>query len=456
MSARRAVVVFVGLQIGMIVSTLDGTIVATALPTIARDLGSEHQRAWVVTAFMLGQVASMPLYGKLGDLYGRKKLYLFAITLFTAASMLCGAAQNLPQLVASRALQGIGAGGLGVLAMAVVADIVPTRSLGRWLGYQGALFAVASLIGPLAGGIFVDQLSWRWAFFINLPLALVSIVMVVLALQLPYQRIPHSIDYPGAALLTAALVGIVLFASLHGQLALGIVTPVLIVLFFLRERRAREPIVPLHLFRSSISRVTAGINFTSGALFTSGIFFLPVFWQQVADLSPTESGLLLIPFMFTTAGATLVAGRTVERTGRYRVWPIVGGVIMTAGVSLLTTLDTSTAPALASLYGAVLGIGVGCVMQTSLLALQNSVEFRDIGAATSSALLCRILGSTIGVAAWSAIYEAIRDTDDVVTALRGVYLAAIPVGVAATVLALRLEERTLREETQFTSETAPI
>jgi EmrB/QacA subfamily drug resistance transporter len=461
---RRVATVFVGLQIGMIVSTLDGTIVATALPTIAADVDAGSQRSWIITAYLLGQVATMPLYGKLGDLYGRKRLYLFALGLFTVASMLCGLAGSFEVLVACRALQGIGAGGLGPLAMAVIADIVPARQLGRWLGYQGALFAIASLVGPLTGGVFVDTLSWRWAFYINLPLAFASAAIVTTTLALPYRRIPHSIDYPGAALLTTALVGVVLTASLGGDdlswrspaiIALATAVVALLVAFTLRERTAREPVVPPRLFRQSIARITSGTNFTSGVLFASGIYFLPVFWQQVRDLSPTRSGLLLIPYMFTTAGATLVAGRRVERSGRYRRWPIAGAVLMLGGLGLLTTIDAGTAPLSAAAFGAVLGTGVGFVMQTSLLAFQNSIDHRDLGVATSTALLSRILGSTIGAALLSAVLEArlpdepARDPGAYANALRGVYLAAIPVGIVALVLALRLQERPLRDDAQF-------
>jgi EmrB/QacA subfamily drug resistance transporter len=448
-TTRRAVAIFVGLQLGMIISTLDGTIVATALPTIMGDVGAGNDRAWVITAFLLGQVATMPLYGRLGDLYGRKRLWLFAISVFTVASMLCGAAQTYAQLVVFRGLQGVGAGGLGVLAMAVVADIVPARKLGRWLGYQGALFAIASLVGPLTGGLFVDRLSWRWAFFVNLPFALVAVVIVVSTLRLPYRRIPHAIDYAGSTLLTLTLVGIVLLASIGFEPVLVLVTALLAIGFVVQERRAREPVVPLHIFASPISRITAGTNFTSGALFASGIYFLPVFWQQVAGETPTQSGLLLVPFMFTTAAATLVAGRMVERTGRYRRWPIIGGVLMTAGVALLATLGADTHPLVASLFGSLLGTGVGCVMQTSLLALQNSVEHRDVGSATSSALLSRILGSTIGVAVLSAAFDA--QAPDDVAGIRAVYIAAIPIGVLATLLALRLQERPLRDHAQFAS-----
>ncbi|GIU88360.1 MAG: hypothetical protein KatS3mg009_2875 [Acidimicrobiia bacterium] len=471
LTGRRVAAVFLGMQIGMIVSTVDSTIVATALPTIAADVGAGHQRSWVLTAYLLAQVAVMPLYGKLGDLYGRKRLYLFAIGVFALASTACGAAQDLGQLVAARALQGVGGGGLGVLAMAVLGDVVPARSLGRWLGYQGALFAAASLVGPLLGGLFVDHLSWRWAFFVNLPFAALSIAVVAAALRLPYRRVPHAIDYAGAALLTGALVGVVLLATLGGESvpwwsattgALALTVVVLGAAFVRRERRATEPVVPLHLLAGRVARVTVGLNFTSGALFAAGIFFLPVYLQEVRGLEPTASGLLLIPFMFTTAAATLAAGRRVERSGRYRAWPIRGGVLMTAGAALLATLGTATPAGLAAAYAALLGTGIGFVMQTSLLALQNSVPARDLGAATSTALLGRVLGSTLGAALLSAVLEAAlpadggRDAAAHAAGVRHVYLAAVPVAVVATVLALRLPERPLREEARFATEVLEI
>lgn len=453
--------IFVGLQLGMILSTLDGTIVATALPTIGRDLGSRTEPAWVLTGYFLAQVATVPLYGKLGDLYGRKRVYLTALTLFTAGSVLCGAAGSVEQLVAFRLLQGIGSGGLGPLAMAVLADVVPARRLGRWLGYQGALFAVASLVGPLVGGVFVDRLSWRWAFYVNLPLAVISAAIVVLALPIPYRRIPHAIDYAGAALLTTAIASAVLVATIGGRevswgspLVVGLVllTGVCLVLFVQRERRAREPVLPLGMLASRVVRCSAGLNLTSGALFAAGIYFIPVFLQQVRDVSPTESGFLLVPFMFTTAFGTLVAGRRVEATGTYRAWPIAGSVCSLAGIGLLATIGADTGAATVALFGAVLGTGIGFIMQTSLLALQNGVGSRDLGVATSTALLSRMLGVTLGTAAGAAVLQSglggARSPGAALYAgaLPDVYLAMIPVAIATLALAVRLPEHPLRED----------
>jgi MFS family permease len=441
-AGRRLVVVFVGLQLGMILSTIDGTIVATALPSIARDLGGVSRISWVITAYFLAQVASLPLMGKLGDLYGRRRLFFVALGLFTAGSMLCGLSQSINQLLAARALQGLGGGGLGTLAMAIVADIVPARQLPRWLGYQGAIFAVSSIIGPLAGGLFVDQLTWRWAFYVNVPIAAVAFLVVAVTLHLPYRRLPHAMDYGGAALLTGALVCFVVAATAAGGEGSSPVALVLVLvfavvalgtLFVWRERRASEPIVPMRLFANPVVRVVAAMNVTSAL----------------------ESGLLLVPIMFGAAFGTLVAGRRVERVGRYRGWPIAGSVLMTAGVLLLATLREDTPPAVALVYGGVLGLGVGFVMQTSLLALQNSVEHRDLGIATSTALLCRILGGAIGPPVFGAVlnaglpHDGPRNAAAFADALPPVFLAAVPIGILAVWIALRLQERPLREHAHF-------
>ena len=432
-------------------------------PTIAADLGNEELRSWVITTYLLALIATMPLYGKLGDLYGRKRVFIIAISIFTVGSMLSGAAGNMEQLLGARAIQGIGAGGIGSLAMAIVADIVPARQLGRWLGYQGAIFACASLIGPLTGGLFVDNLSWRWAFYVNLPFAALSIFIVSTKLHYPFRSIRHALDYAGAALITLALACVVLAASLGGRtndwtspevLGLGMAVVVLAVAFVARERRAPEPVLPLRILGVRVVRIAAGLNTTSGATFAAGIYFIPVFVQQVKGLSATESGFLLVPFMFTTAFTTLLAGRAVERTGRYRTWPILGSVIATGAVMVLTTLGLDTPAWLIAVYGALLGAGIGFVMQTSLLALQNGAETRDLGVATSSALLSRILGSTLGVAVCSAALQSQLPSGplgaaDYADALPAVYYAALPVTLVMLVLALRLPELRLRESTHF-------
>jgi len=462
---RGVATVFIGLQLGMLLASLDATIVATALPTIVRDLGggSGSGITWVVTGYLLGQVASMPLYGRVGDVFGRKKVFLWAIVAFTVGSMLCGVSQSLAQLCGARVLQGIGAGGLGTLAMAIVADLVPARQLGRWLGYQGAIFAVGGVAGPLLGGLFVDQLSWRWAFFVNLPVALLAMAIVGAKLKVPYRRVPHSIDYLGSALLTGALASVVVLTSAGGRAVpwlspgtglLALAAVGFTLAFVRRQRRVPEPFIPLRLLGSSIVRVVGALNFLSGLLFFCGVFFIPVFLQEVAGVSPTVSGLMLIPFMSGTALGVMYAGRRVERTGTYRVWPIVGSVLMTAGAAALAFIGVGTPIGVASLFGAVLGTGIGFVMQTTLLALQNSVDPADIGLATSTALLARILAGTVGTPVFGSILAvglpaAGATAAEYAHALHPVFWVAVPFGLLSIVAALRLEEHPLREHARF-------
>jgi EmrB/QacA subfamily drug resistance transporter len=457
------VLIFVGVQLGMVLSTMVATIVATALPSIVDDLGGESSITWVVTAYLLAGVATMPLYGKLGDVYGRKRVYLMAIALFAIGSTLCGAAQNLPQLLGARALQGLGAGGLGPLAMAIVADLVPPRELGRWLGYQGAIFAVGGVAGPLLGGLFVDELSWRWAFLSNLPVAVTSFVIVAVALRVPYQRVAHSIDFRGSALLTGALALFVFLVTGGGNtfewrsaatIGLAIAVVLLTVLFVRRERRAPEPFVPLRLFGNAVVRMSGALNLTSGLLFFCGIFFLPIFFQEVKGISPFESGVLLVPYMVTTALTTLLAGRRVAHTGRYRAWPILGAVLMTVGVGMLALIGEDTPALVAAMIAAVLGAGVGFVMQTSLLAVQNRVAQADLGIATGSALLGRTLGGTVGTALFGAVLAAgipaaSADAPNPPNALPAVFLSAVPFGLLALLAAWRLEEHPLGAEAHF-------
>jgi EmrB/QacA subfamily drug resistance transporter len=462
--ARGFLTVFIGLQLAMMMSTMDSTIVATALPSITRDLGGTSSIAWVVTSYLLAQVATMSLYGKISDVYGRKRVLLFAIALFTFASMACGAAQSMEMLLVARLVQGMGAGGLGVLGMAITGDLVPPRQLGRWLGYQGAIFAVSAVIGPLVGGLCVDHLSWRWAFYINVPLAVVSTFIIVTKLHVPYQRVPHSVDYLGSALLTAALAALVVLTTTGGDdfawlswpialLAIGFVGFTL--LFVQRERRAREPFVPLRLFDNRLFRVAGALNFTSGFLFLGGIFFLPVFFQEVAGVNATISGLLLAPLMAGTALGTLFTGKRVELTGRYRIWPIAGAIVAGVGVALLATLTLDTPVLVASMLGCVVGTGVGFVFQPSILAVQNGVDHADLGLATSTALLCRQLGGTVGTPLLAAVLAAGvpahgATAADYASALPWVFIVAAPMGLLALACAVKLPEHPLREDARFT------
>jgi EmrB/QacA subfamily drug resistance transporter len=460
---KRTLLIFIGLQMGQVMSSLDGTIVATALPTIVRDVGGFARVTWVISAYTLAVVASMPLYGKLGDLYGRKRVFLVAITMFLCGSVACGLAQSMDQLLAARFLQGVGGGGLATLSMATIADIVPARQLGRWLGYQGVIFAIASVMGPVVGGLFVDHLSWRWAFLINLPVGAIAATIVVTQLHLPYRRVQHALDWLGSLLLVLGLACLVLLATLGGRefawgsgaaigLACGIV--VLVTLFLRHEQRAPEPVLPLRLLTDRVIRAAAGINFTSGLLLWSGIFFVPLFVQEVRDLSPTRSGLLLVPLMFGAAFGTLISGRRVERSGRLRMWPIAGGVLMTMAIVLLALLGPSTPVILIAGYVLLLGTGVGFAMQPSLLAAQNAVTHADLGTATSTALLFRSLGNTIGIPIFGGILNAglagrARDGAAFAHAVPPVFAAAIPVALVSILVATRLPERPLREHAEF-------
>jgi MFS family permease len=353
--------------------------------------------------------------------------------------------------------------------MAVIADVVPARQLGRWLGYQGVIFAISSVAGPVVGGLFVDHLSWRWAFLINVPIGMVAMTIVLTRLRIPYRRIPHALDLWGSALLATALACLVLVATLGGRelpwasarligLVLAIAT--LVVLFVRRERVAPEPVLPLSLLRDPVMRVCVGVNFTSGLLLWCGIFFVPLFVQEVRGVTPTRAGFVLMPLMFGAAFGTLVSGRVVARSGRYRRWPLAGSVLMLAGMSLLATLGPATPVVLVGAYALVLGTGVGFVMQPSLLAAQNSAAQRDLGTATSTALLFRSLGNTIGIPIFGGILNAglasrPRTASAFADVLPTVFLAAVPVALASVVIAWRLQDRPLREEVPLLGAVAP-
>ena len=466
---RRTLVVFVGLQLGQVMSSIDGTIVATALPTIVDDVGGFSRATWVVSAYSLAMVASMPLYGKLGDLYGRRRVLLAAIAIFLVGSVACGAAQTMDQLLGARFVQGLGGGGLGAVAMATIADLVPARQLGRWLGYQGVIYAVASAVGPILGGLFVDHLSWRWAFYVNLPVGGVAALIVATRLRLPTRRVEHQLDLAGAALLTSGLALVVLLATLGGHdlpwaspgtLALVVVVVLLAVAFVRRERRAAEPVLPFRLFADPVMRASAGVNFTSGLLLWCGLFFVPLFVQEVLGVSASRSGVVLVPLMFGAAAGTLVTGRLVARAGRYRAWPIVGSLCMTAAVALLLGLGRDSSPVQAGAIVLLLGTGAGFAMQPSLLAAQNSVAHADLGTATSTALLFRTLGNTIGTPVFGGILNAglagvARTPTAVADALEPVFAGAVLVGLVAVAVSLALPERPLRDHVALEGDLTP-
>ncbi|MEA2623650.1 MAG: hypothetical protein QOH61_2560 [Chloroflexota bacterium] len=415
LKGRALATVFGALMLGMFLAALDQTIVSTALPTIVGDLGGLDHLSWVVTSYLVATTASTPLYGKLGDMYGRKPVFLAAIVIFLIGSMLSGLSQSMGELIAFRALQGIGAGGLMVGAQAIIADIVPPRERGKYMGLIGAVFAVASVAGPLLGGFLVESISWRWVFYVNMPIGALALLVVGFRLHLhrPAQR--HSIDYLGAALLTAAVVSLILVTTWGGNqyawdspviVGLAVAGLALLAAFVWQERRAAEPIIPLTLFRSSVFRVATSIGFFIGMAMFGAIIFIPLFLQLVYGVSPTSSGLRMLPLMLGLLGASVISGRVISRIGRYKAFPVAGTAVTSLGMFLLSRLEVDTAPLLASVYMLVLGIGIGLVMQVIVLVVQNCAPPRDMGVATSTATFFRSMGGSLGVALFGAIFAS--------------------------------------------------
>jgi EmrB/QacA subfamily drug resistance transporter len=420
---RALVPVFGALMLGMFLAALDQTIVSTALPTIVGDLGGLDHLSWVVTSYLLATTASTPLYGKLGDMYGRKPVFLAAIVIFLAGSLLSGMSQSMGELIAFRALQGLGAGGLMVGAQAIIAEIVPPRERGRYMGLIGSVFAVASVAGPLLGGFFVETLSWRWVFYVNMPIGVVAVLVVVFKLHLHVPKHRHRIDYLGATLLTAGVSALILVTTWGGNeyawgsltiVVLALVGVLLLGIFVKQETRAAEPIIPLKLFRSRVFSIASSIGFVIGLAMFGAIIFIPLFLQLVYGVSPTSSGLRMLPLMGGLLTASILSGRAISRIGRYKVFPIVGTAVTTVGLFLLSRLEVDTPPWLASVFMLVLGVGIGLVMQVIVLVVQNDAPPRDIGVATSTATFFRSMGGSLGVALFGAIFAS-RLADELTT-----------------------------------------
>jgi EmrB/QacA subfamily drug resistance transporter len=498
---RQIMLVFSGLMLALLLAALDQTIVGTALPTIVGDLHGLNHLSWVVTAYLLTSTTVALLYGKISDLYGRKPVYQFAIIVFLIGSALAGLSQNMMQLILFRAIQGIGAGGLIVLAQTIIGDIVSPRERGRYAGYFGAVFGLATVAGPLLGGFIVDNLSWRWVFAINLPIGLVALVVIAIVLKDPVKGRTHQIDYLGSALMAAGVSCLLLVSVWGGQqyawgsatiIGLTVAGVALIAGFLFREHFAAEPILPLYLFRDRVFSTAGGVGFIMGFAMFGAIVFLPIYYQLVRGADPTVSGLQLLPLMAGLFGTSIGAGQIITRWGRYKVFPIVGTALTALGMWLLSGVGAHTPLWHVWIDSFILGMGIGGVLQVLVLAVQNSIPYRDLGTATAASTFLRSMGGTFGTSIFGAILTsqlvrnikvllpasasgalsggtvtsspaavhalppAVRDPiiEAFVRSLHVVFLAAVPVALLAFALSFFIPERPLRRTVQ--GESTPL
>jgi EmrB/QacA subfamily drug resistance transporter len=409
-----------GLLLAMLLAMLDSTIVGSALPRMVSDLGGLSHLSWAITAYVLASTVSTPLYGKLGDLYGRRGLFLSAIVIFLAGSLLTGAAQTMDQLIAFRAVQGVGAGGLIVGVLAIIGELVPPRERGRYQGYTGSVLGIALIGGPVVGGLITDHLSWRWAFWINLPLGFVVLGLVLATLRLPPRRRSARVDVPGFLLLTACSVSVVLLITWGGTryrwtslpiIALAAVGVLSLALLIPTERRAREPLLPPRLFTTRNLTLSVVMAALLGFMMYAALTFLPLYQQTVQHASATNSGLLLLPMLASMLVTAILVGQAITRTGRFKAYPVAGGLLMATGLAALGTIGTHTSHGALVLYMAIVGLGMGCLTQVLILIAQNSVELRDIGVASSTEALFQNLGGSIGVSAMGAVFTHRLGTD---------------------------------------------
>lgn len=412
MTRRQILITFGGVLLGMLLAALDQTIVVTALPRIVTDLGGLERLSWVITAYLLTSTVSIPIYGKLSDLYGRRGLFLAAIVLFLVASALSGLSQNMTQLIVFRGMQGIGGGGIFAIAQAIIGDLFSPRERGRYQGYSGAMFAAASIVGPLAGGALTDHVSWRWIFYLNIPIGAVALVVIVATMRLPFERREHTVDYAGAALMTAGATCLLLTLVWGGStypwgspIIIGLCASVvvLLALFLGVERRSSEPVMPLPLFRNSIFAVGTSAAFLIGFTMFGIIAYIPLFVQGVIGSSATNSGAVLIPLLLAVVVSSATTGQLVSRTGRYKPFPIFGSIVTFVGLWLLTRLDAASTASSATVAMVVLGIGIGPMFHTYVLAIQNGVPRGQLGVATAATQFFRSIGGLVGVATLGAV-----------------------------------------------------
>jgi EmrB/QacA subfamily drug resistance transporter len=496
---KQVMIVLPGLLMTMLLAMLDQLVVGTALPRIVGDLGGVSHLSWVVTAYILTSTITTPFYGKLGDMYGRRKLFFFAILVFLIGSALSGLASSMDMLIAFRALQGVGAGGLIVGAMATLGEIVPPRERGKYMGYFMVMMMLATIGGPLVGGWITESISWRWIFYVNLPLGGAAMVYLLATLKLPARRVEHRIDYLGGILLGVVATAIILIATWGGTeykwvslsvIGLIVIAVAALAAFLLVERRAAEPMLPLHVFKNRNFSLSMGLAFFVGLGLFGAMTFLPLYQQTVQGASPTVSGLLMTPMMLGSALTSILSGVLTSKTGRYRWFPVIGGAVMAAGMGLLTGLSVTTSRWETGIYFAILGLGMGLLMQMLSLIAQNSVELRDMGVATSARMFFQQMGGSLGVAAFGALFAsrltgalgaaatsgqvqisggsfdpaqvmslppAVRQVvfGAVAHGIQGVFWAVLPAGIVVFLLALFIKEVPLRGRGEPGGEEAP-